>query len=118
MTDQLTAETTASGLPAQFSALEPFADWIIEKQNDRYMKRINSPMAEMQAFYDVGFPLMPELIDFIQQYDLDDLPDEVRLLMRLIFSLVEVSLPVEIWRQGRVPDSGAAHVECIREPLI
>jgi hypothetical protein len=33
-------------------------------------------------------------------------------------SLVMVSFPIEAWKQPRVPDSGAAWVECIREPVI
>ena len=33
-------------------------------------------------------------------------------------SLVMVSFPVEVWKQPRVPDSGAACIELIKEPVI
>ena len=39
---------------------------------------------------------------------LDALPDDATHLLWLCYSLVNVSFPVEVWRQPRVPDSGAA----------
>jgi hypothetical protein len=33
-------------------------------------------------------------------------------------SLVMVSFPVEVWKQPRVPDSGAAYLDLIREPVV
>jgi hypothetical protein len=38
--------------------------------------------------------------------------------MHVMQSLVMVSFPIEAWKQPRVPDSGAAWVELIREPVI
>ncbi|NLU65585.1 hypothetical protein HCA61_25480, partial [Rhodococcus sp. HNM0563] len=50
--------------------------------------------------------------------DLDDLPDDARTLMHLMQSLVMVSFPVEVWKQPRVPDSGAAWAEITKEPVV
>jgi hypothetical protein len=33
-------------------------------------------------------------------------------------SLIMVSFPVEVWKQARVPDSGAAYLDLIREPVV
>ena len=33
-------------------------------------------------------------------------------------SLVMVSFPVEVWKQPRVPDSGAAYLDLITEPAF
>jgi hypothetical protein len=33
-------------------------------------------------------------------------------------SLITVSFPVEVWKQPRVPDSGAAYLDVVREPVI
>jgi len=38
-------------------------------------------------------------------------------LLQLLYSLVMVSFPVEVWRQPRVPDSGAAYLDLVAEPL-
>ncbi len=45
-----------SRFPADFADLEPFADWALPSEGDRYAKRIASSMDELQAFYDAAFP--------------------------------------------------------------
>lgn len=35
-----------------------------------------------------------------------------------MFSLVNVSFPVEVWKQARVPDSGAAYMDLVVEPKV
>jgi hypothetical protein len=110
-----TNELTASGMPAQFADLEPFAGWILENQPERYGKRLASTMEEMQAFYDAAFARFPDIIEYCNQFSLDDMPEPARKMMFLAFSIIEVSFPVECWRQPRVPDSGSASMDCIRE---
>ncbi len=105
-------------LPVEFADLEQFSAWVLEAQSERYAKRLASTMAEMQTFYDHAFPRIQDLIAYCQRYPLDDMPDEARHVMRLVFSLIEVSFPVECWRQPRVPDSGAAGMICTRETIV
>ncbi|MGC2656314.1 MAG: hypothetical protein WA317_22560 [Mycobacterium sp.] len=109
---------TASNLPAEFAKLELFSDWDLATEPERYAKRLASSMAEMQAFYDVAFPRLNDVIAYCDQYPLDDLPEEARSLMHLMQSLIMVSFPIEAWKQPRVPDSGAAWVQLVREPVI
>ena len=109
---------TRSGLPVPFADLEPFAAWILATHNERYARRLAVPMSEMQAFYDATFPRLPEILAHCNQYPVDDLPEDVTKLMYLVLSLIEASFPVEIWKQGRVPDSGAAEIDCIVEPPL
>ena len=113
-----TVNTTASGLPTEFAVLEPFSEWIIEKRLDRYTHRLDVTMEAMQSYYDVAFPLLAAMMDFFVQYDFYDLSPDVKMVMYMILSLIEVSFPVECWRQGRVPDTGAATFWDHREPLI
>ena len=105
-------------LPSQFADLEPFLDWDLATEPVRYAKRLASSMAEMQAFYDVAFPRLEDVISYCDKYPLDDLPEDAKTLMHVMQSLVMVSFPIEAWKQARVPDSGAAWVELIREPVI
>ncbi len=39
-------------LPKEFADLERFSDWCLPSEPERYAKRLNSSMSEMQAFYD------------------------------------------------------------------
>jgi hypothetical protein len=105
-------------LPAAFADLEPFAAWALATEPERYAKRLGSSMAEMQAFYDAAFPRLEDAISYIDQNPIDDLPDDARTMMHLMQSLVMVSFPVEVWKQPRVPDSGAAYLDLISEPVV
>lgn len=107
-----------SELPSEFSDLEPFLDWDLATEPERYAKRLASTMADMQAFYDAAFPRMEDVIAYVDKFPLHDLPDDARTLMHLMQSLIMVSFPIEAWKQPRVPDSGAAWVECIKEPVV
>jgi len=109
---------TTENLPAEFAEFEPYLDWALTTEPERYAKRLASSMTEMQAFYDVAFPKLEAVMDYCDKFPLDDLPDDARALMHLMQSLVMVSFPIEAWKQPRVPDSGAAWVELIREPVI
>ena len=105
-------------LPSEFADLEPYLDWDLDNEPERYAKRLASTMTEMQAFYDVAFSRLNDVIAYCDQYPLDDLPEDARTLMHIMQSLIMVSFPIEAWKQPRVPDSGAAWVELIREPVI
>jgi hypothetical protein len=107
-----------STLPAEFADLEPFADWVLPTANERYDKRLASTMDEMQAFYDAALPRLDAALTYLDQYGLDDLPDDARNLLWLLSSLVTASFPVEVWRQARVPDSGASAFDCVVQPAI
>ncbi|WP_328685582.1 hypothetical protein OG226_46625 [Streptomyces sp. NBC_01261] len=105
-------------LPSDFAALEPFNAWVLETERDRYGKRLASSMEEMQAFYDAAFPLLEQASDHLDKFPLSELPEQERNLLLLMFSLVNVSFPVEVWKQARVPDSGAAYMDLVVEPKV
>jgi len=103
-------------LPAEFADLEPYAAWALPTEPERYAKRLASSMDEMQAFYDAAFARLEDAIAYCDALPWDDLPDGARSLLHLMQSLVMVSFPVEVWKQARVPDSGAAYLNLIVEP--
>ena len=109
---------TTPSLPAEFSDLGPYAGFALPTAKARYAKRVSSTMPELQAFYDAAFPRFEDALAYLDKFELDALPDEAKQLMYLYCALVTVSFPVEVWRQTRVPDSGAATFEAIFEPAI
>jgi hypothetical protein len=104
-------------LPAEFSDLEPFAGWGLPTERERYAKRLASTMDELQAFYDAAFPRLDAAAAYLEPFELSALPDDARRLLWVFASLVTVSFPVEVWRQPRVPDSGASAFEAVLEPV-
>ena len=105
-------------LPAEFAALEPFSDWVLASEPERYARRLASSMAEMQAFYDAAFPLLEPALAHLDRFGLHEMPEAERNLLHLMQSLIMVSFPVEVWKQPRVPDSGAAYLDVIAEPVV
>jgi len=105
-------------LPSDFADLEPFADWAIPTEKARYEKRVASTMDQLQAFYDAAFPRMQDAMSYLDQLDLNALPDDSKRLLWLYCALVTVSFPVEVWRQPRVPDSGASSFDAVLEPAV
>ncbi len=107
-----------SVLPPAFADLEPFADWSLATERERYAKRLASTMDELQAFYDAAFPRLEEMTAHLDAFPLDALPEDATRLLWLCYSLVNVSFPVEVWRQPRVPDSGMVRIDVIVEPAV
>ena len=105
-------------LPPQFSDLEPYAKmWCLASEAERYAKRLASTMDGMQEFYDALFPRAEEAIAYLEKFPLYDLPDDARRLLQLLYSLIMVSFPVEIWRQPYIPDTGTSSFELKDEPV-
>ena len=105
-------------LPPEFSDLEPFSAWSLETESERYAMRLSSTMDELQSFYDAAFPRLADAMAYLDRLDLDALGDEATRLLWLCYSLVNASFPVEVWRQPRVPDSGAASLDMVIEPAV
>ena len=105
-------------LPSEFSDLEPFvADWCLDSEPERYTKRLSSTMDEIQAFYDAVMPRAEDAIQYLEKFPLDDLPEDASRLLKLLYSLILMSFPVEIWKQPYIPDTGTAEFELKIEPV-
>lgn len=109
-------KTEAGIFPPEFADLEPFAEWSIEKDHDRYQKRLASSMPEMQALYDALVPRAPAAMEYLDQFDLKDLPDSAVRLLWLLYALTNVGFAVDIFKQPKIPDSGSAYIKFVREP--
>ena len=96
-----------SRLPQGFEELECWVDeWGIEDGHQRYVKRVNSTMEELKAFYNDMFPRGKEAIEYVNQFDYNEpLPEDAANLRNLVYSLITVALAVEVWRQPRVKHS-------------
>jgi hypothetical protein len=105
-------------LPAEFADLEPFAEWSVETEGERYAKRLASSMGDMQAFYEAAMPRLESAMKYLDDLEFTALPPDATRLLWLCYSLINVSFPVEVWNQPRVPDSGAANMDVIVEPAI
>jgi hypothetical protein len=94
-------------LPTQFSDLESFAEkWSLATQNQREACRRASSPTEIRAVYDALLPRMDAVLDYLNQFPLDNMPEDARRLMYLTFSLAEVAPYVECYgSKPWIPDS-------------
>ena len=105
-------------LPSEFSDLERFVqDWCLDSEPERYAKRLASTMDEIQEFYDAVMPRAEDAIRYLEKFPLDDLPEDAWRLLKLLYSLILMSFPVEIWRQPRIPDTSLSQFELKIEPV-
>jgi hypothetical protein len=92
--------TEASRLPTGFGALEPFvAKWAKPTVNERLNARCVSSMEEIRAFYDVAIEHASDILVYLDQFSLDEMPDQAGCLMQLLLALAHASVAVEI--QGK-----------------
>ena len=105
-------------LPAEFSDLEPFAaTWCLPTEHERFAQRVATPMDEMQAFYDAITPRYEEAMAYCDTFALDDMPEDAVNLLRLIYSFILASFPVELWAQNYPPDTRGTEFVRLSEPL-
>jgi hypothetical protein len=106
-------------LPQAFSDLEPLvADWALPMRAQRYEARLNKPYDELVAFYDAIAPRAEEAIGYLNDLDINELPEDAEKLLHLLYSMILVSYSVNVFKQNRIPDSGAAFFDMVAEPAV
>ncbi len=91
-------------LPVAFRDLEPWLAWSLATERERSIKRHASTMAEIKAFYAAMLARMDEILPYLEQFSLDDVPPETQRLFYLTLSLAEVAPAAELYGQPGVVD--------------
>lgn len=89
-------------LPGAFQDLEPFIDWALPSEKERMAARESGTMEELQVFYDAMIERLPAIVEYLQQFPIDRMPEDAQRLLEMALSLVEVSIAVELYRQPQV----------------
>jgi hypothetical protein len=111
--------TTARSLPEGFADLEGYvADWARPTRTERYETRLAKTIEELCEFYDAIARRAEEAIAYLDGLDLNDLPEDADRLLQLLYSMILVSYPVNVFMQPRIPDSGAAFFDMVAEPAV
>ena len=105
---------TEHQLPEGFCELEPLVDdWALATRAERYAARLDRPFDDLVEFYDTIAPHAERAIAYLDGLDVDDLPPEA-----LLYSMILVSYAVNVFKQNRIPDAGAAFFEMVAEPAV
>jgi hypothetical protein len=109
----------ANTLPDGFAELETYvADWALPTRAERYAARLDRPFDDLVAFYDAVAPRAEEAVAYLDRLDINALPEDATRLLHLLYSLILVSYAVNVFKQNRIPDSGAAFFEMVAEPSV
>ena len=105
-------------LPEAFHDLEPFIDtWAVQTMAARHQRRLSSTAQERQGFYDAITPRLEDILNYLNDFPLDDLPEDALTLMQLLLSSVEVSLSIEVFdpEKEQLHAKDAARIEISHE---
>lgn len=108
--------STGSLLPPEFHDLESVVEWALPTERERFSKRLSSSMEELRRVYDIVLPRAKDARVYLDQVPLAEMDLPSQRLMWLLFSLINISYPVDIYGRQRVPDGGAAVVDRTHEP--
>jgi hypothetical protein len=91
-------------LPEQFKDLQQLVDggWALPTERERNMKRLSSPMTEIKGLYDALLGRIDDIVAYLNQFPLDNMPEAARTLLNLTLSLAEVAPAVEFYGQPEV----------------
>lgn len=96
---------SGSLLPDRFGELEPFASaWSLATEWERRAQRASSTMEEIRAFYTAMLAKMEEVLEYLNRFPLDGMPEEARRLFNMTLSLAEIAPAVEFYGQPEVAD--------------
>ena len=105
-------------LPSAFAEFEDFADkWCLPTEPERWQARISTSMLELREFYDAFSPRFEEAIDYCDKFPLDDVPEDAVNLLHLIYSMIMVSMAIEVFGQQKPTDSADAVIDRVGEPV-
>ena len=96
---------TDTTLPPGFEALEPLVHaWALPTEQARMLKRIETSMGEINAFYKALTPRMADLLRHLEDYpaEFSALPAPAQRLAALGMSYMECSRIFEMWNSQDV----------------
>ncbi len=99
-------DRVSSGLlPGKFADLERFIDdWALPTQAERHRRRLSSSMDSLRDFYQAIVGRMEEIIEYLNQFPVENQPEDARRLFLLTMSLAEIAMAVELFKQPAVVD--------------
>jgi hypothetical protein len=96
-------------LPSEFAALQPFVHWALPTETARNHHRHESTAAEIEAFAAAMLANFDAIVARLNEFPLDEMPENWRPLYWMLLSLAEVAPAVEFYHGPQVPDGYDTH---------
>ncbi len=86
-------------LPSEFADLEPYLVWAQSTELARHQVRVSRSIEEIRAFYDAVLPRIEAILEYLNAFPLDDMPEQEHRLLELSLGLVEAANAVEMFEE-------------------
>lgn len=105
-------------LPEGFEALTPYLDrWDVPTLSERWERRATASMSDIRAFYEDVRGVADEAMVAISAHPIDDMPEDVARLARLMLAFMSAAVAVEVIGAPRDPHSPYPHnIRILRGP--
>lgn len=102
--------TTDRALPPNFEDLEPFVEyWLRDTNDERWQQRSRASMDDIRRFYDAMLARAEDAIAYLDQFPLDDMPEDATRLFKLLLGVAQAAIAVEMHGQPRARHSPYPH---------
>jgi hypothetical protein len=86
-----------------FSDLSEFIDdWGLNTSAERLNKRSSTDMSELREFHDAITPRLEEIIQFLNQFPVNDIPEKYKHLSWLALAICEVDDAINLWKASNL----------------
>lgn len=93
-----------------FSELNPYIEiWGHASASERLQQRVDTDLAGQQDFYDAASPHLEAIIEYLNQFPVDEIPEKDKALAYMALALCEVDDAIHLWK--------AANLDYISDPV-
>ena len=87
-------------IPVRFESLRTFvAEWALGSEEERYAKLHSVNLEQLRGFYEAMMARLPEVLDFLDSFPLDELSPEAQTLMDLALTFAHTAHPLDLgWK--------------------
>lgn len=91
-------------LPPALRELAPLLEhWALPTERQRIERRLSSSLEELTAFHETVLPHLRDIVETLNRYPLDAIPDELRPYGHLALMMAELDMAVSRFRSADVP---------------
>jgi hypothetical protein len=96
-------------LPEKFANLEKYlVEWDLPNEEARFKKLHSTNMVDLKDFYDAMCNRIEEILDYLDQFNVNELFSEEKKLYDLTMTFAEVAHPIDLnWQEVDFPDAYA-----------
>jgi hypothetical protein len=94
-------------LPPQFVDLVPYtAQWGLASQQERHVALMDCTIEGLRPYYQALLGRMDEIVGYLNQFPLDNMPVEAQNLFDLAMTWAETAHPIDLrWKTTDIDDS-------------